>query len=135
MARLTATLLLTALASAEYTTTVWMNKVGNFDKYGYVASVVDADAQHITMVLDYDNRTNKSALNIGDSNQRVQCTQPPREQSNDDVQCTQASGLQRRGNHYIHARLVTGDGDYDTSMKHQRRSTGFRVDGPVHNPG
>ncbi|UPX20832.1 uncharacterized protein EKO05_0011049 [Ascochyta rabiei] len=67
MARLTATLLLTALASAEYTTTVWMNKVGNFDKYGYVASVVDADAQHITMVLDYDNRTNKSALNIGSS--------------------------------------------------------------------
>ncbi|KAF9694197.1 hypothetical protein EKO04_007883 [Ascochyta lentis] len=120
MARLSATLLLAALASAEYTTTVWVSKLGNSDKYGYVASVVNADAQHVTMMLDFDSSTNTSALNLGgfggnytfgpssfilnqqltqlvpeitgDSNLRVQCTQPAQGQSNDVVQCTQTNG-------------------------------------------
>jgi len=118
MARLAATLLFAALASAEYTTTVWMTKIGHSEKYGYVASVVDADAQHITMVLNYDSSTNKTALHVGDVeanytfgpssfiinqpmtqvvpsatgdvNVRVECTQPA--QTDDDVQCTQIYG-------------------------------------------
>ncbi|KAJ4324033.1 hypothetical protein N0V94_001533 [Neodidymelliopsis sp. IMI 364377] len=66
MARLTATLLFAALASAEYTTTVWMTRIANSDKYGYVASVIGADAQHMTLSLKYDSNTNKTALQVGD---------------------------------------------------------------------
>ncbi|KAJ4361383.1 hypothetical protein N0V95_001894 [Ascochyta clinopodiicola] len=120
MFRLKATLLLAALVSAEFTTYVWMPKIGNSNKYGYVASVIDADEQHLTMTLDYDNKTDTSALNLGgnsgnytfgpsgftinqamtrllpeitgDSNLRVQCTEPSGGQYNPDVQCTQMVG-------------------------------------------
>lgn len=114
MARLTATLLFAGVASANFTTTVWMSKIASSDKYGYVASVVAADAQHMTLAMDFDADTDKEALHIGgaagnytfgassytinqamtnyrpeptgDMNIQIQCTQPA--QSGDDVSCT-----------------------------------------------
>ena len=118
MARLTATLLFAALASAEYTTSVWLSKIANSDKYGYVASVIDADAQHVTMSMSYDVNTDNDVLGLGDvdgnftfgpssfvfnqeftrflptptddSSIRVACTQPA--QPNHSVECEQAHG-------------------------------------------
>jgi hypothetical protein len=118
MTRLTATLLFAALASAEYTTTVWMTKIANSDKYGYVASVIGADAQHMTLSMNYDNNTNKTALQVGDYDGThtfgpsmfelrqdmtnfvptatgavditIQCTRPANE--DDEVPCTQING-------------------------------------------
>lgn len=125
MAPLAATLLFAALASAEYTTTLWMTKVANSDKYGYVASVIDADSQQMTLSMNYDDNTDRKALGVddynatftfgpssfvidqqmtrfapqatGDVNIRLQCTQPS--EPNDDVQCTQIYGdeFARRG--------------------------------------
>lgn len=117
MASLTATLLFTALASAQtvnITTTAWMTKFAGSDKYGYVASVMGADAQHMTLSMDFDADTDKDALHIGgeggnytfglsdytvnwpqtrfeptpsgDMNVQMQCTQPA--QSGDEVSCT-----------------------------------------------
>ena len=120
MARLAATLLFATLASAQtanYTTTVWMTKFADSDKYGYVASVIDADAQHMALSMDFDADTDKEALLIGgtggnytfgassftynelvtnvpqptgDVNFQVQCTQPA--QSGDSVPCTYVLG-------------------------------------------
>lgn len=118
MARLIATLLFAALASAEYTTTVWLSKIANSDKYGYVASVIDADEQHVTMSLEYDSNTDENALGLsnidgnftfgpssfifnyeitrfvptptGNNGIRLACTQPA--QPDDKVECEQVIG-------------------------------------------
>lgn len=68
MARLTATLLFAVVASAQtanYTTTAWLTDFAGSDKYGYVASVIDADDQHMTLSLDYDSNTDRDALHVG----------------------------------------------------------------------
>jgi hypothetical protein len=121
MASLTATLLFAALASAQtanITTTAWMIKFAGSDKYGYVASVMGADAQHMTLSMDFDADTDKDALHIGgeggnftfglsdytvnwpqtrfgptpsgDMNVQIQCTQPA--QSGDEVSYTEILG-------------------------------------------
>lgn len=68
MARISATLLFAGIATAQaanYTTTVWMTNFAGTDKYGYVASVIDADAEHMTLSMDFDSDTNTTVLNIG----------------------------------------------------------------------
>ncbi|KAF3043733.1 hypothetical protein E8E12_009072 [Didymella heteroderae] len=68
MARSSATLLFAGIALAQatnYTTTAWMTNFAGTDKYGYVASVIDADAEHITLSMDFDSGTNATVLNIG----------------------------------------------------------------------
>lgn len=118
MARFTTTLLFATTAAAQasnITTTAWMTKFAGSDKFGYVASVMGADAQHMTLSLDFDADTNRTALHIGgdggnytfgpssytvnwpmtmydltpsggDMNVQIQCTQPA--QSDDGAQCT-----------------------------------------------
>ncbi|KAH6612040.1 hypothetical protein C7974DRAFT_90183 [Boeremia exigua] len=64
----TVTLLFAALASAQasnYTTTAWMTNFAGSDKYGYVASVINADAEHMTLSLDYDADADRDALHVG----------------------------------------------------------------------
>ena len=122
MARLTTSLLFAATAAAKasnITTTAWMTKFAGSDKFGYVASVMGADAEHTTLSLDFDADTNKTALHIGgeggnytfgassytvnwpmtmfeptpsdaDINVQIQCTQSA--QSDDEVQCTGVLG-------------------------------------------
>lgn len=68
MARVSATLLFAGIATAQaanYTTTAWMTNFAGTDKYGYVASVIDADAEHMTLSMDFDSDTNATILNIG----------------------------------------------------------------------
>jgi hypothetical protein len=68
MARITATLLFAGIATAQaanYTTTAWMSNFAGTDKYGYIASVIDADADHMTLSMDFDSDTNATVLNIG----------------------------------------------------------------------
>lgn len=116
MAQLTLTLLFAALASAQtsnYTTTAWMTNFAGSNKYGYVASVINADAQHMTLALDFDADTDKNALHLGgpggnytfgpsgftlkqamtryelpsgDPNLAIACSEPA--QTTDDVTCT-----------------------------------------------
>ncbi|KAF1926502.1 uncharacterized protein M421DRAFT_94032 [Didymella exigua CBS 183.55] len=68
MARISAALLFAGIATAQasnYTTTAWMTNFADTDRYGYVASVIDADSEHMTLSLDFDANTNTTALNIG----------------------------------------------------------------------
>lgn len=68
MGHLAATLLFAALASAQatnITTTAWMTNIADTDKYGYVASVLNADAEHMTLSLDYDSAADLDALHLG----------------------------------------------------------------------
>src|SRR5690242_2220544 len=68
MSPLTATLLFAALAAAQttnITTTAWMTNYAGSNKFGYVASVVNADAQHMTLALDYDAEADLDALHLG----------------------------------------------------------------------
>lgn len=68
MARITATLLFAGIATvqaANYTTTAWMGNFAGTDKYGYVASVIDADAEHMTLSMYFDSDTNVTVLNVG----------------------------------------------------------------------
>ncbi|KAJ4370946.1 hypothetical protein N0V86_008640 [Didymella sp. IMI 355093] len=68
MALFSAMLLFAGIATAQatnYTTTAWMTNFAGTDKYGYVASVIDADAEHMTLSLDFDSDTNATVLNIG----------------------------------------------------------------------
>ncbi|KAJ8113180.1 hypothetical protein OPT61_g4635 [Boeremia exigua] len=67
MPSLTATLFFAALASAQasnYTTTAWMTNYAGSDKFGYVASVIDADAEHMTLAMSVDADTDVDTLNI-----------------------------------------------------------------------
>lgn len=68
MARIGATLLFAGIAAAQatnYTTTAWMSNFLDTDKYGYIASVIGADAERLTLSLDYDSETNQTVLNVG----------------------------------------------------------------------
>ncbi|KAJ4989944.1 hypothetical protein SVAN01_04591 [Stagonosporopsis vannaccii] len=68
MGHLTATLLFAALATAQttnITTTAWMTNFAGSNKFGYVASVINADAEHMTLALDFDATTDKDALHLG----------------------------------------------------------------------
>lgn len=68
MARIGATLLFAGIAAAQttnYTTTAWMSNFLETDRYGYIASVIGADAERLTLSLDYDSDTNKTVLNVG----------------------------------------------------------------------
>lgn len=68
MAPLATTLFFAALASAQtanITTTAWLTKFAGSDKYGYVASVINADDQHMTVALDADSDADVDSLHIG----------------------------------------------------------------------
>lgn len=68
MARIYAALLFAGIATAQasnYTTTAWITNFAGTDKFGYVASVIGADAEHMTLSLDFDSDTNATALAIG----------------------------------------------------------------------
>ncbi len=104
--------------TANYTTTAWMTNYAGSDKFGYVASVIGADAEHMTLALDFDSDTDLDALHIGgpavnytfgrssftldetitryanapsgDMFIRAACTEPA--QSESEVQCTVTQG-------------------------------------------
>ncbi|KAF2623752.1 hypothetical protein BU25DRAFT_173875 [Macroventuria anomochaeta] len=144
MFRLSVALLLAAVASAQtanYTTTAWMTNFAGSDKYGYVASVINADAQHMTLSLDFDTDTDREALHIGgigghwtfgassytikepmtrfaplssaDMNLKVACTQPA--QSDADVTC---NGVFGDG----YARFIRCNEDQNTRASHRQPS-------------
>jgi hypothetical protein len=72
MAPLLSTMLFAATASAQVTTSFWMPYIGlGTDNIGFVGSVINANQTHTTVVVDYDEGTNKSALGIGDGPQTM----------------------------------------------------------------
>ena len=66
MASLLPTMLFAASATAQVTTSFWMPRFYQpVTKIGWVGSVVNANGTHTTIVADYDNGTDTSALSLG----------------------------------------------------------------------
>jgi hypothetical protein len=66
MALIFSTALLVASATAQLTTSIWVPEhIFRTDKFGFYGSVVGADESHTTLLLTYDNGTDKEALGFG----------------------------------------------------------------------
>lgn len=66
MALIFSTALLVASATAQLTTSIWaLEYMYGTDKLGFYGSVVGADESHTTLLLTYDNGTDKEGLGLG----------------------------------------------------------------------